>query len=50
VCGDARLMPEIRAVAGRVYAEAKGCDAATAEEWVADLERNRGRFYADVYL
>jgi cytochrome P450/NADPH-cytochrome P450 reductase len=50
VCGDAqRLIPTLREVGARIYQEARGCAPDEAARWVADLEQNHGRYYADVF-
>jgi len=50
VCGDAqRLIPALREVGARIYQEARGCGPDEAARWVADLEQNHGRYYADVF-
>jgi cytochrome P450/NADPH-cytochrome P450 reductase len=50
VCGDAqRLLPGVRETAARIYREATGCTPEEAARWLADLERNHSRYYADVF-
>ncbi|MEZ5313889.1 MAG: hypothetical protein R2862_09715 [Thermoanaerobaculia bacterium] len=50
VCGDARtLMAGVRETAERIYQDATQCTVDAAKEWVAALEQNHGRFYADVF-
>lgn len=50
VCGDARtLMAGVRETAERIYQDATQCSTEAAKEWVAALEQNHGRFYADVF-
>ncbi len=50
VCGDAhRLLPGLRETALRIYQEVTGHTSDEAAKWLADLERNQARFYADVF-
>jgi cytochrome P450/NADPH-cytochrome P450 reductase len=50
VCGDARtVMAGVRDTAARVYQEGTQCSREDAERWVAELEQNHSRFYADVF-
>lgn len=50
VCGDAqRLMPDLRETIAKMYAEATGADKAAADRWLADLEADHTRYYADVF-
>jgi cytochrome P450/NADPH-cytochrome P450 reductase len=50
VCGDgARMAPAVRATGVRIYQEALGVSAAAAEAWADKLERETGRYVADVF-
>ncbi len=50
VCGDGRHMaPAVRATLTRMYREATGSDEAAAEAWVEHIERETGRYVADVF-
>jgi hypothetical protein len=42
-------MAGVRDTAARVYQEGTQCSREDAERWVAELEQNHGRFYADVF-
>ncbi|GAA5134781.1 bifunctional cytochrome P450/NADPH--P450 reductase [Pseudonocardia adelaidensis] len=50
VCGDGRRMaPAVYDTCTRIYQEATGATAADAEAWIADMQRNRARYVADVF-
>jgi cytochrome P450 / NADPH-cytochrome P450 reductase len=50
VCGDGRRMaPAVYQTCQRIYQEATGATAEDAEAWIADMQRNRGRYVADVF-
>jgi sulfite reductase alpha subunit-like flavoprotein len=42
-------MAGVRDTAARVYQEGTQCSREDAERWVAELEQNHSRFYADVF-
>ncbi|MBM7117417.1 bifunctional cytochrome P450/NADPH--P450 reductase [Archangium primigenium] len=50
VCGDGRRMaPAVRETLVRIYAEATGATREEAERWALQVEREHGRFVADVF-
>lgn len=50
VCGDGRHMaPAVRDTLIRTYEEATGVTHAEAEQWVEQVEREHGRYVADVF-
>jgi cytochrome P450/NADPH-cytochrome P450 reductase len=50
VCGDgARMAPAVRATFVRIYQDALGVSAAEAEAWADKVERETGRYVADVF-
>ena len=50
VCGDGRRMaPAVREVFIRIYQEAVGATPEMAESWIEAIERDTGRYVADVF-
>jgi cytochrome P450/NADPH-cytochrome P450 reductase len=50
VCGDGRRMaPAVHDTCVRMYAEATGVSAEEAEAWMNTMERQHGRYVADVF-
>lgn len=50
VCGDGeRMAPAVRATFVRIYQDAKGVGAEAAEAWAERVERETGRYVADVF-
>jgi cytochrome P450/NADPH-cytochrome P450 reductase len=50
VCGDGRHMaPAVRETCVRIYREAVGASAEDAEAWMDKIERETGRYVADVF-
>jgi cytochrome P450/NADPH-cytochrome P450 reductase len=50
VCGDGRRMaPAVRDTLVRIYEEASRVTRAEAEQWADQVEREHGRFVADVF-
>jgi cytochrome P450/NADPH-cytochrome P450 reductase len=50
VCGDGRRMaPAVHDTCTRICAEATGASAEEAEAWMTRLEREHGRYVADVF-
>ncbi|RQT31335.1 bifunctional cytochrome P450/NADPH--P450 reductase [Burkholderia cepacia] len=50
VCGDGKNMaPAVRATLGRIYQEATGENDENARAWVDTMEREHGRYVADVF-
>jgi cytochrome P450/NADPH-cytochrome P450 reductase len=50
VCGDGRTMaPAVHDTCVRMYAEATACSTADAEAWMAQMEREHGRYVQDVF-
>ncbi len=50
VCGDGRYMaPAVRETLIGIYREASGAGEAAAEAWADTMERERGRYVADVF-
>jgi cytochrome P450/NADPH-cytochrome P450 reductase len=50
VCGDGeRMAPAVRATFVRIYRDAMGVSAAAAEAWADKVERETGRYVADVF-
>lgn len=50
VCGDGHQMaPAVRDTCVRIYAEATGASPEQAEAWVTEMQRERGRYVADVF-
>lgn len=50
VCGDGqRLLPVLRETGARIYQEATNCTSDQAIRWLADLEQNHSRYYADLF-
>lgn len=50
VCGDGRFMaPAVRETCARIYREAVGASAEDAESWMDQVERETGRYVADVF-
>lgn len=50
VCGDGeRMAPAVRATFVRIYQDAMGVDAGAAEAWAEKVERETGRYVADVF-
>jgi cytochrome P450/NADPH-cytochrome P450 reductase len=50
VCGDGRRMaPAVHDTCTRIYAEATGATAEEAEAWMTRMEREHGRYVADVF-
>jgi len=50
VCGDGRRMaPAVYDTCKRIYQEATGASPDEAGSWIADMQRNRGRYVADVF-
>lgn len=50
VCGDGRRMaPAVHATCVRIYQEATGASPEAAERWMAEMERQHGRYVADVF-
>lgn len=50
VCGDGRHMaPAVRETLIRIYREASGASEAQAEDWADTVERDHGRYVADVF-
>jgi cytochrome P450/NADPH-cytochrome P450 reductase len=50
VCGDgARMAPAVRATFVRIYQDALGVSADEAEAWAEKVERETGRYVADVF-
>jgi cytochrome P450/NADPH-cytochrome P450 reductase len=51
VCGDGRSMaPAVHDTCVRMYAEATGCSSADAEAWMAQMEREHGRYVCDAFI
>jgi cytochrome P450/NADPH-cytochrome P450 reductase len=51
VCGDGRRMaPAVRDTFVRIYREATGSPAEQAEQWAERVEREHGRYVADVFI
>lgn len=50
VCGDGKNMaPAVRAMLGRIYQDATGENDENASAWVDTMEREHGRYVADVF-
>ena len=50
VCGDGeRMAPAVRSTCVRIYQEAKGVTPEEAETWADQVERDTGRYVADVF-
>ena len=50
VCGDGRRMaPAVHETCVRIYQEATGSTLDEAERWMTEMERNYGRYVADVF-
>lgn len=50
VCGDGRRMaPAVHETCIRIYQEAKSATAEEAEQWIDQMERQHGRYVADVF-
>jgi cytochrome P450/NADPH-cytochrome P450 reductase len=50
VCGDGRHMaPAVRETFVRIHQEASGATVGDAERWLENLEREAGRYAADVF-
>jgi cytochrome P450 / NADPH-cytochrome P450 reductase len=50
VCGDGRRMaPAVYDTCLRIYTEATGASSAEAQEWLEDMQRQHGRYVADVF-
>ncbi|MFO1079545.1 MAG: cytochrome P450 [Reyranellaceae bacterium] len=50
VCGDgAHMAPAVRDTLLRIYRDATGSDEAAAEQWADTMEREHGRYVADVF-
>jgi len=50
VCGDGKNMaPAVREVLVRIYREVSGVDEGTANRWADAIEREHGRYVADVF-
>ncbi|MGN7979636.1 bifunctional cytochrome P450/NADPH--P450 reductase [Burkholderia sp. 22313] len=50
VCGDGKNMaPAVRATLGRIYQDATGANDEDARAWIDTLEREHGRYVADVF-
>lgn len=50
VCGDGqRMAPAVYATCRRIYAEATGASAEEAEAWLTTMQREHGRYVADVF-
>ena len=50
VCGDGRFMaPAVRDTLVRIYREARGVSEAEADHWADEVERENGRYVADVF-
>jgi cytochrome P450 / NADPH-cytochrome P450 reductase len=49
VCGDGKNMaPAVRATPGRIYQDATGENDENASAWIDAMEREHGRYVADV--
>ena len=50
VCGDGRRMaPAVHDTCVRIYQEATGASVEAAEQWMTSMEREHGRYVADVF-
>jgi len=50
VCGDGRRMaPAVYDTCTRIFIEATGATAEQAEAWLTAMQRERGRYVADVF-
>ncbi|KQP40076.1 cytochrome [Methylobacterium sp. Leaf104] len=50
VCGDGeRMAPAVRETCVRIYREAKGVTQEAAEAWAEEVERETGRYVADLF-
>ena len=50
VCGDGRHMaPAVHDTCVRIYQEATGASVEAAEQWMTSMEREHGRYVADVF-
>lgn len=50
VCGDGhRMAPAVHDTCVRVYADATGATASAAETWMAELERDHGRYVVEAF-
>jgi sulfite reductase alpha subunit-like flavoprotein len=50
VCGDGRRMaPAVHETCVRIYQEATNSMPEVAEQWMVEMERNHGRYVADVF-
>ena len=50
VCGDGKNMaPAVRATLARIYQEATGANDESASAWIDTMEREHGRYVADVF-
>ena len=51
VCGDGRTMaPAVHETCAKIYSEATGASPAEADEWMTEMEREHGRYVADVFV
>jgi cytochrome P450 / NADPH-cytochrome P450 reductase len=51
VCGDGRHMaPAVHDACARIYTEATGATQEQADAWMTEMERERGRYVADVFV
>jgi cytochrome P450 / NADPH-cytochrome P450 reductase len=51
VCGDgSNMAPAVHDTCVRMYAEATDCSTADAEEWMAQMERDHGRYVCDAFI
>ncbi|HGO6128184.1 cytochrome [Burkholderia stagnalis] len=50
VCGDGKNMaPAVRATLGRIYQDSTGANDESAHAWIDTMEREHGRYVADVF-
>ncbi len=50
VCGDGRLMaPAVFEACSRIYSVATGADAADADAWLSEIQREHSRYVADIF-
>ena len=47
--GEVGALPAVRATFVRIYQDAKGVGAEAAEAWAERVERETGRYVADVF-
>ena len=51
VCGDGqRMAPAVHDTCAKIYSEATGASADEADAWMTEMEREHGRYVADVFV